>query len=829
MKKYTCFILFICLIFTPHLWSSDLGEAYIFLRVAKYKGNKFYKVLVNENENPYLDLEEILRKYFDFSSVSCDLSNKYCSGVLNPDKITYWIDFSSLTFGNSKSKESTKFPTETLIIQEDKIWLRQDIWRKWIPVEITWDLNTYFLSLNPKFPLLYQRKEELYLNRKSAISSKKEKSHFKKMKSIKNGNGLFAHGRYKLSVEKNINNNFSNPTLKTNIQTKIDVLKGTLTLDGTYARDIDNGIPLRETYWYFNKFNTYGIHLIEAGYITLEKRGAFIPTFNLTNGMKVVRIKKGISSGLIDIEGRAIEGSEVDIFHNGILHHSQRVGSDGKYIVKDIFVSGGDYLKTTILMPDGTEQTKLDKISFDNSLIIPTNKFDFTTSAGKTEDNHDIIYGNIRYGLINNLSMGAHILKKDDSFKNPAALADIAWRLLPSTLLYYETFISSDNYSNQYTDNAVGLNLNIGEYNFFQFKFLIIEDNSPVLFNKELVCGKSYNLYHKFSYYNYLWEGKLKEQDKIKFLSMSLTKVFNRKFNISIRHQPKIIDGAYYSDLSSAQISYFFSRQNRVILKHQIIGEHQQGLINYQFKSQNEKLPFSLNSGIIFNDKSNLKTTFNLNWQLNKNILLTLNIEDTGVAFKIAFADVFSSNNSHISNLDEYGSGTIFGKVNMPSNKNISLANMVVQADGRKVKTDKNGFFRITGVPAYKEIKVSIDQSSIDITLSSPKEGVKVYLRPTSSVEVNLELISSIGIDGVIKTTNKIPPQVMIQVQEENTEKIIQTALLEYDGFFVIENLPSGKYKLSLTGLPKNMSPPRPKHIELKTGMDWLSNIEWEW
>jgi|GEM_PF-6244226 len=59
----------------------QLVEAFIEIRVTKTRGSSFYRVMVDEQERPYLDVVDVFERWFDMNA-DCQIERFYCQAVM---------------------------------------------------------------------------------------------------------------------------------------------------------------------------------------------------------------------------------------------------------------------------------------------------------------------------------------------------------------------------------------------------------------------------------------------------------------------------------------------------------------------------------------------------------------------------------------------------------------------------------------------------------------------------------------------------------------------------------------------------------------------------
>lgn len=825
---YKVILFTLLLLSSPLTLALELDEGFVFLKIAKFKGNKFYRVLLSEDEIPYIDVVNIMSEYLDMADVHFDRDEQYCSGVQNPEGIKYWINAKTLTHGNSNVVNDITLPLDGAIVKEGKVWLRYDLLSNWLNVSSDWSLNQYILSITPKFKLLYQKKEQIKIRRESHAQKKKEFEKIESMKPIESDSNLTTQAKVLVEVERPLSQATDDIVFSTNAQTTTDLYKGTLYLDGSAST---NSNEMTEYYWNYRTNDRLGLHLIEAGDTTVDRTSLLIPTVGIKHGLKVQRLKSGIKNGLYTVKGRAPKGSEVDIFHNGILVKSITVKEDGAYEVKDLLVAGSDSITTEILYPDGRDETIQEKITPDKSIVLPRNTFNFSGVTGIKPNSSSVYYANLRYGLLPNLTTGVHYIFDAEEMEKGVTIVDVAWRPFASALFLYESAAGSSIEENQTIDHSIALNLEMIKYNFFQFRFFNINNNSPILYNKSLTRGISKQLLHKLSFYNFLWENRINQTDENFTAQSTLTKVIGRKLNISLMGEQESLHGDNEIDSLSTRISYSPSLTHRLTFNQQLISSDKVSSFEYEYRDRNSVRPLNGKFSISRSESSKYTGFGEGSWNFTKKLALAASTDGEDFGIKLSFVDVFSPIGKSISSRKEYKQGIIYGKVIPPlgTASNFSLENIEVKAGRLKAMADRDGNYILKGVHTHAPLKVFVEPNSMDITMVQKDEFKLVKLRPATNLQLDIILSNSVGLDGVLVSNKGIPPGTKIEVINISNEKKVKEVEVEEDGFFLIENIPAGEHELRLITLPEDRTAPTPKRFSIQEGEDWLSDLKWDW
>jgi hypothetical protein len=130
-----------------------------------------------------------------------------------------------------------------------------------------------------------------------------------------------------------------------------------------------------------------------------------------------------------------------------------------------------------------------------------------------------------------------------------------------------------------------------------------------------------------------------------------------------------------------------------------------------------------------------------------------------------------------------------------------ALANVGVEAGYRTGEsvTDETGQTVIDGLRPYQPVLVSIDTGSLDDPYLQPVgKGVVVTPRPGVTARIELALAPTGEVEGVLNGLSGIPHEGVQLELVDSAGSVIAATLSEYDGFFLFELVPYGRYRLQV-------------------------------
>lgn len=166
----------------------------------------------------------------------------------------------------------------------------------------------------------------------------------------------------------------------------------------------------------------------------------------------------------------------------------------------------------------------------------------------------------------------------------------------------------------------------------------------------------------------------------------------------------------------------------------------------------------------------------------------------------------------HANALSIAGRGSVSARVFLDNNQDglfnegdepIKNAGFTINGGYQKVETDENGIAFITGIPEHRPVNIAIKKSTLDEPLwTAALDGMRVVPRPGQVMQLEFPIFTSGEIDGTVYLVknNKTIPAGRVKIEVVNQQgRVIRTAATEYDGFYVISNIPLGSYSVRVS------------------------------
>ncbi|MFV2005020.1 MAG: collagen binding domain-containing protein, partial [Gammaproteobacteria bacterium] len=163
------------------------------------------------------------------------------------------------------------------------------------------------------------------------------------------------------------------------------------------------------------------------------------------------------------------------------------------------------------------------------------------------------------------------------------------------------------------------------------------------------------------------------------------------------------------------------------------------------------------------------------------------------------------------------GRGSVSARVFLDNNQDglfnegdepLENVGFTVNGGYQKVKTDENGIAFITGIPEHKPVNLAIKQSTLEDPLwTAALDGMRIVPRPGQAMQLDFPVFTSGEIDGTVYLVkgDRMVPAGRVEVEVVSPQgRVIRSTTTEYDGFYVVSNIPLGRYTVRVS--PAQMS-----------------------
>ncbi|PCI28330.1 MAG: hypothetical protein COB67_06680 [SAR324 cluster bacterium] len=821
---WSLFILLYSFFLPPRVFPQEQGllnQAYIQFQIKK-KGSTFYSVLMGPEEQPYLDVLDIMETYLSLFP-HCHSEKLTCRVKIFILQKEYLIDGVTGQFGVLENENSIKFlPSEAFIVQDGKFWLRYDIWGQWLPLSLTWNLDLYQLNMVPHFPLLseitQQRAQVRDKNRELKLANDYKDS----LPSLRATQDYAMEFRYLLSHERLQKKTQENTNL--NYDFNLDLWEGTFQWNGTYGiqKQAEKTVHQQTGFWNYKILHQPYFESLEVGTTFLD-RTVLVPNLRLNDGFRLHRLGEKVGAERFILRGITFPGTEVDVYRNGFLLESKITGGDGVYIFDNINIAGGESVRLQFFYPDGSSEEELFKIAPDYGAILSEDVWDMRLNYGK-KDTTRIYHLDLAWGLLENLSLGATVYQFREATENEEKIEKlhgitVAWRPFYGLHLQGEGLLFESG-----RDYGLQVDLTYFRRHFIQWTSRVHQEASPLL---DFYAGDRRSLRfdqlrHNFSWGRWFWGTDCLQSIEKQKCKFNLRHQWSARLSFSV--EPEFVHPFEGEDTRSSnwEVDLLWPKHS-VRISRLISKDNSRYTGSYRFQ-RGKKANWDFSLALNLPDQRENSFSATLSWRPTEQISTKFNGRTDDNSIYAAWADVITKGQG-AQNWNQFGSGTLSGYVIMPEGENevMPLAGIVVQAGSRKGITDQEGHYVIHGLPVDQRLSVRIDPGSLDVGLGVDENLKIVTLRPGTRITYNPKIIRTVGLDGVVEHKDALPVGIKIIVIRFHDQQRIQKISIEKDGFFVIENLKPGDYFLKLEG--GRTSPP-PKMIRVRKEDFWLSNIK---
>ena len=151
---------------------------------------------------------------------------------------------------------------------------------------------------------------------------------------------------------------------------------------------------------------------------------------------------------------------------------------------------------------------------------------------------------------------------------------------------------------------------------------------------------------------------------------------------------------------------------------------------------------------------------------------------------------------------------------------------ILVDNSSEGIYTDEEGKFLIPDLAPYEPVSISINATGLDALQVPMQEEIIVETGPGTILRQDLPVVSVSGIDGFLNNFGELdisPGSVLINLLDQTGDEVL-TVRPEFDGFYIIEGIKPGNYRLTLE-VPENMDyEPQEYEVEIPPGAPaWLS------
>lgn len=118
---------------------------------------------------------------------------------------------------------------------------------------------------------------------------------------------------------------------------------------------------------------------------------------------------------------------------------------------------------------------------------------------------------------------------------------------------------------------------------------------------------------------------------------------------------------------------------------------------------------------------------------------------------------------------------------------------------GTTTTTDAQGHALLSGLEPFRAVLIGIDAGSLSDPYLQPRgPGLVIEPRPGVTSELMLPLVASGSVEGNLQRPGGVPLAGVAVELVDAEHRVVKTALSEYDGYFLFEGVPYGRYTLRI-------------------------------
>lgn len=158
------------------------------------------------------------------------------------------------------------------------------------------------------------------------------------------------------------------------------------------------------------------------------------------------------------------------------------------------------------------------------------------------------------------------------------------------------------------------------------------------------------------------------------------------------------------------------------------------------------------------------------------------------------------------------GRGSVSSRVFLDNNQDgifnnedepIENVGFTINGGYQQVTTDEDGIAFIMGIPDHEPVNLAIRQETLeDPTWTAALDGIRIVPRPGQAMQLDFPIFISGEIDGTVylRKGDKTVPAGRVDIEVVDAQnRVIRTGQTEYDGFYVVSNIPLGKYTVRVS------------------------------
>lgn len=813
IKKIKIFFTALVMCFSTLTYSAEqeknFEDYYVQINVKDLKDSFFMIKYDNLHDEVYVGLNSLFY-FMELYALEVDIDKKRVFGEINKNKI------------------SATFEPNEYEVMENELYVKLSALKERLNFKTaSYSPEALKISLEPDFQLPYEEREKGKIERLRLESSREEES---EKIDVEMPRKLITPGLFKIEYAK--------PEIKEsqynmNFEYASQLLYGEFYLSGKFKPDteIDYGNLTYSNIIKDNDLVLGHFNIIAPSFLDIDSKVLGISFDN--NDTYMTR-----DGGVTIIRGEAINADVVELYRNAFLMDYKNHGETGftgenfEFRIDD-GVLNSDYILKIYYKDGSIEERKVYSLS--DSDILSKGKSRISLQAGKSDNTDDKQgIGKFYYGAGDNLTLGIggmnltsfsgreyKILENDAVFRTGAE----KFPLLFQYKNYYEFNEKENSFEFSAEQKVFEYNL---RYTKNKYSRYVYEDSGTKEYDSVSI-GKSFKRNSLELGFSRTTEAEKEAEKENTYESIygliesyELSPVF-----LSLKVE-KSIDDDNEKILYNPYISYVGNNGMSVIADAKI--EKEENRDEYE---QEYSLRFNLRRQKFLNGK--VYADFGLEARYRNDT----HKPTYGITFNIELDDLIYGRINTNTRINESGQSStttgvylskivdisnparqikknisltnawIHGKVFLDKNNNgvfdegeIPLPNVGVTTDNAIFFTDENGNYTAEGLYSNDVINFGIDRKTIDPMTKHLKGTLKVKVRKSAGMKIDIPISIVSMVTGNIWNTEELSEREFIQyltmttILLEKDGEIVDEVDPEFDGMFFFEDVPSGKYKI---------------------------------
>jgi len=787
--------------------------------------DSFFEVRMDQYENVYLPLAEMFH-ILELKQFSRNTVEKKVVGSIPGRDFEYLFDYES---GKLKGESGVVVVgSDSYQINDEEIYLRSDIFEKWLPLSVKWNVQIYQISIRPAFELISQ----LAKKRKALRMLMEERKAEKQINIIRADPVVFSPG----TIHYKVNARGDSDIFELS-RTTVGYL-GPLAY-GDFSGELD--IPAKKKaemrYARLQYRNRYGMEEILLGDTSVRQPDLIGGSASI----KGIRFASDESAwyGESELRGYVAPDSEVELYQGATLIDFQ-TAVNGEYKFTNLPLTGNKNRFTVVsYAPDGAV-SKEEREVVSRRQQLATGDYLGRGEWGRNIRNNELTgASSLYYGLGRDITLGASVssVETDKGGSDNYLGGSLLYKPAINTSLSIDAFSKPGSggmaYKGSMFQTFANWELTLDHSSYEDIvtparsrMWLSDTRRSAYLDYKNSLTARG-----RFGRKNLVLRLTTEsfEQNRRHALDMTLYNSLGRRRMLTFDNKLSVDTSSEWTNRFGAQLRHSGFAKFDLKFRSDIYFD-KAGLENYilatGISSKRRRLDSLICSlDISYNDRvRELMPVASVEYRFRRGVSLVARARKDYVGFEAEFRDVRDARPpfravefDNRDRVDVTSRGWVEGVVFVDENADGRFDNgeqaMVgaeVKAGGRRQKTDNDGHFIIRGLSPYQETSVEIDRRSMDALYVPTRDYVLVEPGLCTGVVVEIPVVPASGLNGAISglkvngngkngngSTGVRARDVQVNLKNMNGV-VVKTVTPEHDGFYIIDTVLPGEYVLSL-------------------------------